>query len=293
MIVSKVIDMFLSWNERHRAAATVRFYKSRLRLFRKKFATREFRLARVDAHDDLGITPLEIDEYLHVSGFGPDGEPLSDSTRRHNVVALESLQSFAVTEKLLGKEERIFEDLEKPRMGQRDLIPTDPEIEKLLAIASPAFVQIYNALCQSGCRPGELCRLTIADVDWHKRLITLADHKTARKTGKPRLIPIGEKFGELLKKAIGRRTWGPVFRNNRRQAWSPNALSAAYRNYNGQAGLNPRYCLYLTRHRFGTRLAKIIGVLKTAKLMGHANINTTQRYIHTDVTEFTADQDLV
>jgi len=162
MLVPDLIAAFLAWNSRHRAPATVRFYASRLRLFRAKFADREF---SADVGAVRGITALEIDEYLHACGFASDGQPLSESTRRHNAVALESLLSFAISEKLLAKENRIFEDLEKPRMGQRDLIPSDAEIDKLLEQASPAFRLIYNALCQTGCRPGELCRLTVANVD--------------------------------------------------------------------------------------------------------------------------------
>ena len=80
-----------------------------------------------------------------------------------------------------------------------------------MARASPAFRLIYSALRQCGARPGELCRATIADVDRANRVITLKEHKTARKTGQVRRIPIGRKLGELLNQAIGTRTEGPVF----------------------------------------------------------------------------------
>jgi integrase len=69
----------------------------------------------------------------------------------------------------------------------------------------------YSALRQCGARPGELCRATIADVDRAAAVITLKEHKTARKTGKPRRIPIGRKLGELLTQAIGDRQAGPIF----------------------------------------------------------------------------------
>ena len=90
-------------------------------------------------------------------------------------------------------------------------MPTPAETEAILAQASPAFRLIYSALRQCGARPGELCRATIADVDRANRVITLKEHKTARKTGQPRRIPIGRKLGELLDQAIGDRTEGPVF----------------------------------------------------------------------------------
>jgi hypothetical protein len=42
-------------------------------------------------------------------------------------------------------------------------------------------------------RTGELWRATIADIDRAANVIVLWEHKTARKTGKPRRIPIGLK----------------------------------------------------------------------------------------------------
>ena len=105
----------------------------------------------------------------------------------------------------------VFGDLEKPRVGRRDRVPTISETDVIIAQASPAFRLMYSALRQCGARPGDLCRATIADVDRINRVITLKEHKTARKTGQPRRIPIGRKLGELVDLAIGTRSEGPVF----------------------------------------------------------------------------------
>jgi len=63
------------------------------------------------------LTPLEIDEHLATAGTG-----MSDSTRHHNALALERLQKFALEHKLLDRP--VFGKLEKPRVGQRDRVPT-------------------------------------------------------------------------------------------------------------------------------------------------------------------------
>ena len=73
-------------------------------------------------------------------------------------------------------------------MGHRDRVPTTTETQAILKNASPAFRLIYSALRQCGARPGELCRVTIAAVDRVNRVIPLEEHKTARKTGKPRRL---------------------------------------------------------------------------------------------------------
>ena len=194
MLVSDVTEKFLAYCSRHRSRATVAFYRTRLKKFCERFNSRELGM----------ITSLEIDEHLAEAGAG-----LSDSTRHHDAVALGRLQKFALDNELLDKP--VFGKLEKPRVGQRERVPTAAETAAILLRASPQFRLIYSALRQCGARPGELCRATIADVDRAANAIVLREHKTARKTGKPRRIPIGQKLGSLLDQAIGTRTEGPVF----------------------------------------------------------------------------------
>jgi integrase len=142
-------------------------------------------------------------------------------------VSLTTLQSFALRESLIEKP--WFKRLEKPRVGRRERIPTADEIATLLKGASPEFRLIYTGLLQCGARPGELCRAQISDVDWPKGRITLAEHKTARKTGKPRVIPIGKNFGQTLRKAIGDRQSGPIFLSPTGAPWAVGNLSSTHR----------------------------------------------------------------
>jgi integrase len=246
----------------------------------KKFC-REF-----NARALASLTPLEIDEHLAAAGAG-----MSDSTRHHDVVALQRLQKFALEHKLLDKP--VIGKLEKPRVGRPDRVPTAAETEAILAKASPSFRLIYSALRQCGARPGELCRATIADVDRINRVITLKEHKTARKAGQPRRIPIGRKLGDLLDQAIGTRTEGPVFLSPAGKAWRVANLSRTYSRLRDEAGLPRDLVLYLARHECGTKVRRQKGIEFARRLLGHANISTTQRYMHLDDRELADAQDLV
>lgn len=177
-LTDELLEAFLAGCARHRAGATCLFYRSRLRTLRPKFAGRAF----------CSLNSLEFDECLAEAGAG-----MSDVTQHHNAVTLERMQKFALDHKLLDRP--LFGKLEKPRVGQRDRVPPPAETEAILVQASHEFRLIYSALRQCGARPGELCRLTVADVDRAAGMITLTEDKTARKTGKPRRIPIGQKFG--------------------------------------------------------------------------------------------------
>jgi integrase len=85
---------------------------------------------------------------------------------------------------------------------RRERIPTTDEIAALLRGAPPKFRLIYTGLLQCDARPGEHCRAQINDVDWEKGWIALVEHKTARKTERPRVIAIGKSFGLTLRKGI-------------------------------------------------------------------------------------------
>lgn len=148
MKTAKLIDKFLEWNDRNRAPATYRFYCQRLRNFRRRFGDRHFET----------IKPLEVDEHMHKAG-----KDYSNTTRHHEIVAFVTLQNWAVTSKLIKKP--ITGKLEKPRVGQRERVPTPEETELLLANARPDFKLLFQGLMQSGSRPGELCKAQIEFID--------------------------------------------------------------------------------------------------------------------------------
>src|SRR5262245_38412058 len=276
MRISQLTEAFLAYCSRHRQPSTVAFYRTRLSKFCQQFNSREL----------ASLTPLEIDEHLAAAGTG-----MSDSTRHHDVVALQRLQKFALDNKLLDK--LVFDKLEKPRVGQRDRLPTSDETAAILSRASPEFRLIYSALRQCGARPGELCRATIADIDRTANAIVLRDHKTARTTGKPRRSPVGQKLGELIRQAIGDREAGPIFLAPGGKAWTVPNLSRTYSRLRDLAGLPRDLVLYLARHECGTKICREKGIEYARRLLGHANISTTQRYMHLDERELADAQDLV
>jgi site-specific recombinase XerD len=59
------------------------------------------------------------------------------------------------------------------------------------------------------------------------------------------------------------------------------------------AGLPRDLVLYLARHECGTKICRQKGIEYARRLLGHANISTTQRYMHLDEKELAEAQDLV
>jgi hypothetical protein len=76
---------------------------------------------------------------------------------------------------------------------------------------------------------------------------------------------------------------GPVFLSPAGTAWT----------VDDNAGLPKDLVLYLARHECGTKICREKGIEYARRLLGHANISTTQRYMHLDERELADAQDLV
>jgi site-specific recombinase XerD len=58
-------------------------------------------------------------------------------------------------------------------------------------------------------------------------------------------------------------------------------LEPAHQKALRETGIEPPFRLYDLRHTYGTRAIEAgIDVFSVAKLMGHADLDTTQRYVH-------------
>jgi len=276
--VRNIVDEFLIWSrQNNRAENTIKHYQGRLKHFVATYGDREF--------DSL--KPLEISKCLYEAGIGK-----APDTQRSNIVAIERLQSWALDVDLLEKP-ILKKKLEKPAPRLRERIPTPEETATILENAENDFRLLYSSLRQCGARPGELCGLQIDEVHFDQELILLKKHKTFRKTQKPREIVIGDKLAELLREGIGNRTEGHAFLRATGTPWTTNSASRTFSRLRDRAELPKDLCLYLLRHDHATQVCQKKGIHAAKDSLGHTNIKTTQRYLHTTDEELQDSQDLV
>lgn len=276
MKVSALLALYDRWLTQHRSESTRATYAQRLKPFGEAFGTKRF--DRLTAAELLGW----LLERAAVSG---------NSTQRLDACVIESLQTFALQNKIIGA--RIVERFEKPRGVRREILPTEEQTRRIFAAGSPQFRRIYSALRQSGARPGELCNLQIGQVFFDLQLIRIAIHKTARKTGKPREIPIGAKLEAILRESIGRRQLGPVFLTPRGRPWTSRMLAQTFYRIRKGLGLPSHLVPYLARHEAGTQICRKIGIEQARQVLGHSSIQTTQRYMHLETRELAAAVDSI
>jgi integrase len=75
---------------------------------------------------------------------------------------------------------------------------TDVEFQTLLRGSDPTFRRLLLVLKFTGCRPGEATSMRWSEVRFEEESIVLRAHKTARKTGRPRVIPLVPTVIKLL-----------------------------------------------------------------------------------------------
>lgn len=139
-----------------------------------------------------------------------------------------------------------------------------------------------------GLRAVELSRLTLGDV-WDPQMQELRRHirlKSAYTKGKKfRSVPlVSEEARKILKDYVCSRLpcdlGEPLFLSQKGGAFSPNTLQRMVRNLYRSAGVEGSS--HSGRRSFATRLITAgVDIYRVMVLMGHANIQTTQRYFDT------------
>ncbi|HEX4610981.1 MAG TPA: site-specific integrase [Urbifossiella sp.] len=166
----------------------------------------------------------------------------------------------------------------KPKPRQRAI--TDAEFWQLYGNAGGPLRDLLLALYLSGARPKEVRELTwdkVGEDRW-----TLPEHKTAKKTGKPRVIFLPKELIELMGRLRAERQTGHVFLNTEGQPWTMDALRQQVARIRAKLGMSKDVTAYLCRHGFGTR-AILSGVdgQTLAELMGHTSQEMISKvYVH-------------
>jgi integrase len=74
----------------------------------------------------------------------------------------------------------------------------DEDFQTLMRFSAPTYRRFLTFLRFSGCRPGEASSMRWNDIRFEERCVVLKEHKTAAKTGKPRVIPLVPTLVKML-----------------------------------------------------------------------------------------------
>lgn len=155
----------------------------------------------------------------------------------------------------------------KQSRGRKAVISADDHA-KLCAKAKGDWKDFLALLWLTGCRPGEVAKLTATDVDLTNGCVILTEHKTAHQTGKDRLIVLPAEAVSILGRLIAARPEGLLFPNRRGRRLTPSAITKRMLALCRRAGV--KAIAYGYRHTFATdALASGVPDAHVAALLGH------------------------
>ncbi len=149
---------------------------------------------------------------------------------------------------------------------------------------------ILEFLYGCGIRVSELCSLNLDDIDLREGLI-----KVRGKGNKERIVPIGQKAKDAVKKYLAMRQVlrikkrlksdeTPLFINNRGSRISDRQVRRIVQKYAKAIGISEKIGPHTLRHTFASHLLMEGADLRVIQeLLGHSSLSTTQIYTHIDL----------
>lgn len=237
-------------------------------------------------------------DYLKNSG------EYASSTVARKVAAIKSFFHFLVAEGDI-QEDPTFA-LDSPKVKKRLPKAISPgEIDRLLG--APANVSgpkaqrdsaLLEMLYASGMRVTELVSLNLSDLDLEDSNGSTVRVQGKRANAKDRIIPLSGSVVKVLKYYInnGREQLAlnpsedALFLNNRGQRLTRQGLWLIIKHYVEVVGISAEVTPHTLRHSFAAhKLSQGRSLQDIQKLLGHANISTTQVYAHLDQEEKTGE----
>jgi integrase len=227
------------------------------------------------------LKPAEVLRWLN-------GLEVSQSTRADVARVLITALKWAEAEELISRNP--LKAMKRPfgeSRGTKAVI-SEQTHKKLLKAANPALRLLLTLLHETGCRPAELSRLTADDCDFKNGVAVLSQHKTADKTGKPRLIILTPKAIGILREQAKVNPTGPLLKNSTGKPWTKDSIGGALNRTSKMAGV--KVIAYGYRHTFATdALANGVPDATVAALLGHSST----AMLHKHYSHLTARADVL
>lgn len=265
IVVAQVCELFLAYAERHNELTTFEWY----RYFLQSFCDIHGRMLAKE------LKPIHVTLWL-------DRHPGWKGGRRNAVIAVKRAFNWADKQGVLSPNP--LRNVDKPSPRRRTRILTDAEkTEILAAIRDNKFRDFVFALMQTGCRPSEVAGLTAADVHLDLGIWMLDRHKTAKRTGKPRVVYLNPAMLELSRKLVVKRPEWPLFPSHKLgRSFTRNAIRCRFRRLRKKLPHLRHFVCYNLRHTYATdAMANGVPAAQVAELLGHNSIRMVkQHYAH-------------
>lgn len=262
-------EQFLETTKREMRPSTSRCYGVSLKTLKPRFGAK-----RLDE-----ITADEIESFKRARME----QGRSPSTVNRDLAFLRRILLFGIKKDLLATTPFVAHKVEFLEEHRRERVLSFDEERKYLAAATQPLKDVATIIVEIGLRPGEVFSIRRQDV--HLGAVPAFVHVAAGKTDNAvRDVPITERTREVLKGRMMSAKGEHLFplRVGNGHDWSAPMceLQPAHEKAIEDSGV-VRFRLYDLRHTCATRAAEAgVDPLSLAKLLGHADLKTTSRYVH-------------
>jgi len=272
MTLEKALAAFLdSLSGKNRSAATLRAYRTDV----LQFITflHENNVAITDVGD---VGKVDVLEYLSSLAR----KALTGVARARKLSAIREYFRFLEGLGVIQKSPTTGIDTPKREKNTRQYLRSD-EYTKMLSLAgsNPRDYAILQVFLQTGIRVSELASLTTHDVDFIKPAINVRGKGSIE-----REIELEKRGVQALKNYLAVRPKSlseAIFLNYKGEPISERGIRKLVVKYRKSAGITKRASCHTLRHTFATYKAeKGVSPFQLQQWLGHANLNTTQIYVH-------------
>ena len=228
----------------------------------------------ITAVGDVG--KVDVLEYL--AALAKKG--LTGVARARKVSAIREYFRYLEGVGVIAKSPTAGIDTPKREKHTRQFLRSD-EYTKMLSLAggNPRDYAILQVFLQTGIRVSELAHLTLADVDVLKPAITVRGKGSVE-----REIALEKRGVQAVKNYLAVRPESlsdVLFFNYKGEPISERGIRKLVVKYRKNAGITKRASCHTLRHTFATYKAeKGVSPFQLQQWLGHANLNTTQIYVH-------------
>jgi integrase len=209
--VVEVLDAFLDWCGRHKAARTYEHYRENI----QRFASRIPR----------ALTIAELKPF-HVTRALADFPGWGNNTKHDFIGALKRALNRAVDEELI--ERNPLARMKKPAREARETAVTPEEYARVLeTVEEPRFRDLIEMGWETGSRVQELRKLEARFVDFARGRIVLPPSKAKGKK-MHRVIYLTDRAREIMARLCKEVPFGPLLRNSEGNAWTKDAINCAF-----------------------------------------------------------------
>ena len=208
-MLASIIDAYLDWVQKNRAAETYEWYRYRLQRFVTKYP--EMRVA--------ALRPFHVQQWV-------DGFVLAVTSRRNYFRSIKTCLGWAVKQGYI--ERSPIESLEVPGAERSEVYVPQDEFEWLLGfVPDDRFRELLVTTYQTGCRPQESLRVTAEYVDLPNARWVFPQSESKGKRS-PRIIYLTEPALEITKRLVKQQPEAELFRNSQGRPWTTEAVACAF-----------------------------------------------------------------